>query len=451
MMPTPASPWWCALPRRTPTRILLIVLAAMWLAPTLAAARCLVRPIEGTVGFAVAQQSNRTNAQAFGAVQLANEVLFLNEEVDTDGDGRIDYVAPFQGDFAMGIRLNTVYNVARVPTIYQNDCFFQTAADEPIRYGMHGVDVYATSVAYRWRVPQVPRLSVFYAGSITGSSMGLPDNQAGSWIDRSLRNRYNTTFAYGLAAIPLSFLAPLAPLINRNSEPTTMAGDFIAGVEYDLPTIGAARVGYAFSQGIFTNVSVDRLRLFAEGLLTQRFSQLALLKAGAQGVRTVRDAGRTSLYGRSLQLAAPRGLVDDGGPIGSRTTSLGLTTGHLEQVGIGGYVDLRFAYALAPTPFIHELRLGVHGPRYGEPGALEDDIMNAFRLHAGFVELPPLPWFGLEGGRTFSFDVRIGSPNIFIAVERNTPELLTIFPYAYNATSFQLMVAIDDSMVGGSR
>lgn len=428
------------------SRVLAALALTTLLLPSLAQARCLVRPVEGTVGFAVAQQSNRTNAQAFGAVQLAEEVLFTNEEVDLDGDGDIDYVAPFQGNFAGGIRLNTVYNVARVPTIYQgDDCFLLTAADDPINYGMHGVDLYATSVAYRFRLPQIERLSIFYAGSITGSTMALPDNQAGSWFTRTTRNRYNTTFAYGMAALPLSFLAPLAPLINRDSAPTTLAGDFIAGVEYDLPTIGAARIGYAYSQGIFTNITVDRIRMFAEGLLTQRFSQLALLKAGFQGVRSLKNVGRTSLFGRSVQLAAPRSLDDLDNAVSDSFNSIGLTTGHFEQRDIAGMFDVRFAYALAPEPFVHELRVGFHGPEAGDPGSLIDNPLNLFRANLGLVELPALPFYGVEGGRTWSFDVRIGSPNVYIAVERNTPELLVIFPYAYDATSFQLKFSFDDS------
>lgn len=425
-------------------RILLLlgVTTLAILFPAEAAARCTLRPIEGTVGFRVAQQSQRTNAQVFGAVQLAEEVLFTNEEVDVDGDGDIDRVEPFQGDWAAGIRVNSVFNVTRVPTIYQGDCFDLTSSDAPIDYGLHAVDLYATSVAYRFRIPQVRRLSLFYAGSITGSTMGLPDNQAGSWFDRATRTRYNTTYLYAGAAIPLSFLAPLAPLINRDSAPTQLAGDFIAGVEYDLPHIGAARVGYAYSQGIFTNISVDRIRMFVEGLLTQRFSQLALFKAGFNGIRSFRNVGRTSAYGRTIQLAAPSpdtGAVDE---IRENVSSLGFTTGHFEQTDIGGYVDLRFAYSIYPEPFVHEFRIGVHGPQYGDPARINENPLNYFRANAGLVELPRLPYYGIEGGRTWSFDVRVGLPSVYLAVERNTPELLTVFPYAYDATTFQLLIAL---------
>src|ERR1044072_7007267 len=105
------------------TILALAASAALALVSSRAGAECRLRPIEGTVGFRVAQQSQRTNAQAFGAVQLAEEALFTSKEVDTDGDGKPDRTEPFPADFGYGMRLNNVFNVARVPTIYQGDCF----------------------------------------------------------------------------------------------------------------------------------------------------------------------------------------------------------------------------------------------------------------------------------------------------------------------------------------
>lgn len=410
-----------------------------------AEAECVLRPIEGTVGFRVAQQSQRTNAQAFGAVQLAEEVLFISKDVDTDGDGKPDRTEPFPADYGFGLRLNTVFNVARVPTIYQGDCF-ELGANERHTFGMHAVDLYATSVAYRFRIPQIKRASVFYAGSITGSTMGLPDTNSGSWFDSVLKTRYNTTYAYGLAALPLSFLAPLAPLINKDNPPTQLAGDFVAGLEFDLPAIGAARVGYAYSKGIFTNISVDRIRLMAEALLTQEFSSLALLKAGFRELSTLKDFGNTSFYGRSLQLAAPRPDKEVTAFSKKSITELGFTTGHVEQTDIGGYVDLRFAYAFRPDPFVHEARIGFHGSV--QDG--EDSLLRFFRANVGMVRLPELPFYGVKGGRALTFDVsyRYKSENgIFeIGVERNSPSLLVVFPYAYDSTS----IFIRGSGMGGS-
>ncbi len=162
-------------------------------------------------------------------------------------------------------------------------------------------------------------------------------------------------------------------------------------------------------------------------------------------MRSLKNVGRTSLFGRSVQLAAPRSLDDLDNAVSDSFNSIGLTTGHFEQRDIAGMFDVRFAYALAPEPFVHELRVGFHGPEAGDPGSLIDNPLNLFRANLGLVELPALPFYGVEGGRTWSFDVRIGSPNVYIAVERNTPELLVIFPYAYDATSFQLKFSFDDS------
>lgn len=401
-----------------------------------AAADCLLRPIEGTVGFRVAQQSQRTNAQAFGAVQLAEEALFSSDETDLDGDGKPDRTEPFQGDYGVALRLNTVFNVARVPTIYSGKCFDDLTTGQRRDYGMHSVDLYATAVAYRFRIPQLRRVSLFYAGSITGSTMGVPDSDAGSWFDAVTRTRYNTTYLYGFSALPLSFLAPLAPLINKDDAPTQLAGDFIAGFEADLPTIGAARFGYAYSRGLFTNITVDRIRLLLEGLITQEFSSLALLKGGFQRFTTLDGVGRTSLYGRHMQLATPR---TDDVKAASRGlfSELGLTTAHFEQTDIGKYFDIRLAYAFQPTPFIHEARVGLHG---SNTLGKDYSAFDLFRVSAGIVQLPSLPFYGVEGGRAFSFELSMvlqtEDGSFQMGVQRNAPDLLVVFPYAYDATNF---------------
>lgn len=416
-------------------------LAAMLVAGEVRA-ECKVRPIEGTVGFRVAQQSQRTNAQAFGAVQIAEEALFASEEVDLDGDGKADRTEPFQGNSSFAMRLNTVFNVTRVPTIYSGNCFDGLSIGERRDYGMHSIDLYSTSVAYRFRIPQLRRVSFFYAGSITGSTMGLPDPDAGSWFDAVTRTRYNTTYLYGFAALPLSFLAPLAPLINKDEAPTQLAGDFVAGFEADLPTIGAARLGYAYSRGLFTNITVDRIKLLLEGLLTQEFSSLALLKGGFQRFATLDGIGRTSLYGQHLQLAAPR--AEDAREFSrSAFSRLGLTTAHFEQTDINKYVDLRFAYAFQPSPFIHEARAAIHSAFDKNEGTF------GYRLTAGIVQLPALPFYGVEGGRAFSFEIsgayESRTTTFRMGVQRNAPDLLVVFPYAYDATNFFLRISARDT------
>ncbi len=427
------------------------LIAALSLAlPTLlgaanAEAECVVRPIAGTVGFRVAQQSNKTNAQAFGAVALAEETLFRSQETDLDGDGKPDRTEPFQGNFAFGMQLHNVFNVTRVPSIYQGDCF-ELQTGERRDFGMHSVDLYASAVAWRVRIPQLKRASFFYAGSITGSTMGLPDTDSGSFFDSLTRTRYNTSYAYGFAAIPLAFLAPLAPLINKDNPPTRLAGDFVSGLEVDLPAIGAARVGYAYSRGIFTNVSVDRIRFLVETLLTQEFSSLALIKGGFREIPITKSAGRTTLFGRRIELATPRASDATQGIVSRSLSELGFTTAHIEQTSIGKYVDLRFAYAIKPTPFVHEARIGLHGAL--EEGDNDQSPLRYFRANVGLVQLPALPFYGVEGGRALSFDVgfqlKTKGGGVEIGVERNAPGLLVVFPYAYDATSIFMRTSAFD-------
>lgn len=430
------------------------LLAALSVAlPTLfvssrAEAECVVRPIAGTVGFRVAQQSNKTNAQAFGAVALAEETLFRSQETDLDGDGKPDRTEPFQGNFAIGMQLHNVFNVARMPSIYQGDCF-ELQTGERRDFGMHSIDLYASAVAYRFRIKQLKRVSFFYAGSVTGSTMGLPDTDSGSFADGLLKTRYNTSYAYGFGALALGFLAPLAPLINKDNPPTRLAGDFVSGLEFDLPAIGAARVGYAFSRGIFTNVSVDRLRFLVETLLTQEFSSLALIKGGFRDIPITKSAGKTTLFGRRMELATPRPNDATQGLVSRSLSELGFTTAHIEQTSIGKYLDIRFAYAIKPTPFVHEARIGIHGPQ--DPDDDPSNPLRFLRANVGIVQLPALPFYGVEGGRAFSFDVgfqlKTKNSSVEIGVERNAPGLLVVFPYAYDATSIFMRVSGSD--VGG--
>jgi hypothetical protein len=409
-----------------------------------ARAECTIRPIEGTVGFRVAQQSQATNAQAFGAVQLAEDALFTSKQVDLDGDGEVDRTEPFQGS-SMATRLSNVFNVARIPTIYTGECFADLQPNERRKYGLHSVDLYATAVAYRFPIPGVEPLSFFYASSITGSTMGLADRDAASFGDSLLKSRYNTAYLYGFAALPLAFLGPLAPLLSSDTPPTAIAGDFVTGVEAALPAIGAARVGYAYSQGLFTNVSVDRIRFMLESLLTQRFESLALVKVGFRELPTIDELGATTVYGRRLELAVPR-VEDAALQPRELISNLGLTTAHLEQIGMFGYLAAKVAYAVEPKPFIHELRVGLEQTtEQRRKSAKQEDWLDAVEAHAGIVQLPSLPYYAVDGGRRFSFDVSLvlplGSAVVRGGVQRNAPELLTVFPYAQDATSMRIEVS----------
>lgn len=406
-----------------------------------ASAQCTIRPIEGTVGFRIAQQSQATNAQAFGAVQLAEDALFTSEEVDLDGDGKADRTEPTSGS-AFALRLHNVFNVARTPTIYTGECFDDLGPNERRKYGMHAVDLYATAVAYRFPIPGAEPLSFFYASSITGSTMGVADPDAISWGEAVTKTRYNTAYLYGLAAIPLAFLGPLAPLLSSDTPPTAIAGDFLAGFQATLPAAGAARVGYAASQGLFTNVTADRIRFMVEALLTQEFSSLALVKAGFRELSTFEAAGGTSLYARRLELAVPR-VEDEALQPREFISDLGLSTAHFEQVGMFDFLAAKMAYAVQPYRFVHELRVGIDRTTQQLREQDQDgDLLNMIEAHVGFVQLPSLPYYGVDGGRLFSVDVNVVMPvggSVFRAgVQRNVPELLTVFPYAQNATSMRI-------------
>jgi hypothetical protein len=196
---------------------------------------------------------------------------------------------------------------------------------------------------------------------------------------------------------------------------------------------------------LFTNVSVDRVRFMVEALLTQQFDSLALVKVGFRELPTLDELGATTVYARRLELAVPR--VEDAAQQPRELISdLGLTTAHLEQVGMFDYLAARVAYAVEPEPFIHELRVGLEQTSEQRlKSAEQDDWLAAVEAHAGIVQLPSLPYYAVDGGRRFSFDVSLvlplGPAVIRGGVQRNAPELLTVFPYAQDATSMRIEVS----------
>jgi hypothetical protein len=58
------------------------------------------------------------------------------------------------------------------------------------------------------------------------------------------------------------------------------------------------------------------------------------------------------------------------------------------------------------------------------------------------VELPALPWYGTEGGRSLFVELdALG----FVHVRRNSPSTLTVFPYAQDA--WELSILLDSRML----
>jgi len=362
---------------------------------------CAPRVIAGTPGVAVTQQATRTNAQIYGAVALAEDTLL-----------------PLDG-VPVSFRASNIYNVNRLPTV--------AACRYGQRYGMAAMDMFATSAgaAIPFKVGEEGELRIVYAGSITGTLMHFPSH---TWAN----NRVFSSEAMAFAGIGLGYAPFLAPLIDRESGPQTVAADGMLGLQFFNPwdpELGALSLGYVYSSGLYSNVSVAKLKVLASALLTQELSELAMAKLGFYGIVAAEVLGRSHLYVRRKLIEPPTAdqTVAPQQQITLLAPRVDLHTVHYEQRNIGGWVDIDVTGAMTPRVFLHEGWLGVHDPTH------------MVDVRVGVTELPALPWYGIDGGRKLSYDIR--AVYGFVSLSRNDADTLTNFPYAQDAIHLQFGVS----------
>lgn len=375
---------------------------------------CRPRPIAGTLGYDLARQAQRTNAQLYGAISFAERRLFNNE-------------------IAWGFETSVINNVIRVPTLGQG-CFGRA------RYGMEGVDLYAASSGMAF--PITPDIGLFYAGSITGSVMQHPS-------DSFWNNRTFTSYRYAALGMLATYVAPLAPTLNSSNGPTSVEGDFIVGAKFSIPKrpkLGRMYLAYAWSQGIFTNLNSEKLKILASFLLDDDFKTLALAKAGLDRLGLGDQLGKLSLYAQRRLIRGPLSSVKYDPDFGTRPTrelndgalpweqagDTALSTFHLQSFELGGVVDLFAAYAITPKPFLHQA-VAV----YRQP-LMEGVLLSA---GAGVVQMPDLPWYGVEGGLKFTGFVGVGE---VLRIGYNDVPTLDIFPFAQDATQISISLHFNE-------
>lgn len=255
-----------------------------------------------------------------------------------------------------------------------------------------------------------------------------------------------------LASAMAPFVAPFKRDFVRDDFSLTL--DFIAGLQYHSP-VGAIGVGYLGSQGIFTNFSEKHIRAFA-GLVVNRLEDAANIPYLALGFESLdwlvgrdgaKSIGHTKIFGRKLQFpAAPPPGAAVTSAITEGTKPSDFITAHLEQTAIAQHLDVHFTYAAKPTPSIYEAALGY---RVGDelPNKSSDadgePKEQFFRLLVGFVKLPDLWFYGVQGGIKPRVSIQTsgiipwapgaGYVPLVLALGINDPELLAAFPYAYNA------------------
>lgn len=289
------------------------------------------------------------------------------------------------------------------------------------------VDLTASNWALAWAIED---FGLFYNASVTTS---YPQGAGGQ---RAVIDTVNT-----LSAIYYGLAAPFFPAGGKITDSGSVTWDWIAGAEVTPGTL-AVRAGYVGSKGAYFQAAEKRSGAFIGAAANQSFAELPYLRGGIEHLvlpATAEKLGRSSLFGRKLVLP---GVVG-----GGQDTESDFLTGHVAQEGIFEVVDVWATYAVKPTPFFHELRLGGHTPNF--LGIDEDDEGWGVRGVAGFVTMPTRLDLDVEGGRRFSGSLEAGYRTggygefgrIDLHVRYNDPQVLALFPYAEDALDVYFLLS----------
>jgi hypothetical protein len=368
--------------------------------------------IAGTPRYRVAVDAARTNAKVFGAIGAFERQILPA------------FSRPYSGD-VLGGEISVVKNVVQgIGTCGTADQLTSC----PNGLARHHVTVSAGNLAIGYRLNRY--LGVFLTSSWV-AAYSSPSN---------LDARDGIAPLYPVMGWAFGPLSLFGKKVYYNLAGKVLDGtgaDAVVGASVRTPYVNGF-AGYTASQGLFADFTISDIDTFASAVLGDSFEQLSYLKAGLRefdylnNSDLARKIGRLNLFGRRLVYNVPTAAGDPRPGL-----SAPITSAHVEQVQIGGWLDLMVAMRVQPQKELAELRAGL---RTGD-----------FTLSGGVVNLPNLWMFGAEGGYRPTFALRYHAQNddqsgdylgFDASVVMNDPELLTVFPYAYNAVSLKMSFAM---------
>jgi hypothetical protein len=406
-----------------------LICAGLWLAATPARAQSTdtfrgAAPFPGTVRDLLRDDLARTSGQLYGAIGVLERRGFLHME-----PGQVLAVA----------ETNIIAGALRIPGTSQ----YGVIGDTSYRgyYQLLPADVFAFSAAFGIRFE---KLGLF-------ASAGAVYPRVSDGTEAAI-GRYGFGFV-GVLGTPLAHLGVLAaPLLTGatrvvGSQSSADIISYLYGASYDFGPVAlyAGLTGTGRGAGLYTNITQSRLRFLAESVLSESFSELSYLKAGINQLpgadrllagsapeedkpRETEDRGLTSLYGRKVLFSIPRRGADS---VALDPDKLGFWSLHAEQANLGQIFDVALAAGVYPAPLLHEARVGLHTTSfYSRKEA-------SIGISAGAVRLPALYMLAEPPGFRFAARVEARYGEMArMAFSRNEPELLSSFPYAYDAWAF---------------
>lgn len=427
-----------SLSRRTPLRLAIAALVATTChLPHLASADTLSDPFrafDGTVRQSAALQASLQNAQIYSAMSAVDRII-VERNVHTG--------------FALGGEFNWIWGVTQVP-----GCTTSKPSDTCDSYHLQTIDLAASNAAVQMCTGDELGACAFYAGAITATLASEPGQRFGDNVTWGLVGRAT---------------APLAPLYlafggtEWRSGMSAIQVSTILGVSVYTNDYLALRAGYVGSsgkRGLYANASSETIRAFATAALTDRFQKLPALMAGFDKLvlpfgdyqYVANTIGATTLYARKLQFEPPQIGSAAGDAVQDPRSDFDFTTLHFEQTSMGSVLDFAGAYAIQPQKKLHQAIVRLHNPGYHtprKPGEEPDEMMGAgVSLGVGMVDLPDLPFYGVEGGRRVHFELEGGfDAGAFfakIAFRRNDPTTLSYFPFAYDSWNLYYILGVGE-------
>lgn len=390
-----------------------------------------IGPIRGTVGERTLEAATTRSNQTYGAASLAQDRLAYIAEGTRRVEAKEDKLGvelPSANDkklFFSGLSWHTTatFGALNIPACNRKGAVVRTP-----------VDLISGGMSYSIGI--VKNLHFFYAAGVGMRVVGYEDGPRG-----------------GLAAapLPLAIYAPVAFIKPRFSTNTgiTIDFDYIVGLDVVSGKFGSIAVGYAGSSGFFSNLTEHHARLFAGAVVDKVAENIdsPFLAGGVQsldwllGDAAVKALGHTKLFGqRQLQVAPPASdLVQRASEDRPRVGRF--STINLEETEIAGFIDATLRMTVEPKVDLYEATLGAHSSGVG--GHLD------LFARAGVVKLPNLWFYGVEGGYKPRIEGGVGFGRtlpgrhvIETAIGVNDAEVLSVFPYAYNAVQFRFRVGI---------
>jgi len=383
---------------------LLLALAAHASGPVVACD--IFDPIGGTAGHDNALHATRTNASTYSAGTFARRRL--------------------RGLSVAAFDQHVVAGVTRVPSWCRDsegriaqEMYLQPVDLSAANLGLGGV-------LFR-DGPLNSRFKVFYAASVTQTTT-MP--RAVMWT----------------APIFSLYTLAFAPVVGRSHTGTGVDAytvDWIGGAYFGSDVI-SVQAGYTGGQGLYLDVTQEKIALFVNTLFDDGLSleDANYLMTGIQGFDPAKENILPEEVGVTSAFYRRKTLIDSVEP----DLVEQLRTGHLQQEDLGGLVDLRAAWQFGDQARLHEASIAVHTRQYIKRLDRDPDEPQLY-LRGGIVNLPDLPTMGVNGGirptvhadfKAYSFgDVK---GDVRVSVRVNDPELLVIFPYAYNAVGLNFEI-----------